>query len=60
MHNNIELSLKPNFMSSFLLKAVFPYIYAFSSIALKSLNLHDKCPNTFALYIYYRTRTNRP
>ena len=51
MHTNIELSLKPNFMSSFLLRAVFLYL-CISSIALKTLNLHDKSPNTFALYIF--------
>ena len=45
MHTNIELSLKLNFMGSF-------FKYAFSSIAPKTLNLHDKSPNTFALHIF--------
>ena len=39
MHNNTIVALKPNFMSSLLLCAVFP-LYAFSVINLKILNLH--------------------
>ena len=51
MHANIELSLKPYSMSSSCRELYF-FKYAFSSITLKILNIHNKSPNTFALYIF--------
>ena len=51
MPTNIKLSLKPNFMSSFFRELYFSK-YAFSSITIKTLNPHNKSPNTFALYIF--------
>ena len=49
MYINIELSLKPNFMSSFFYESS---IFLNISITLETLNLPKKSPNTFDLYIF--------
>ena len=51
MRTNIELSFKPNFMSSFCRELYF-IKFAFSSIILITLNLHNKSPSTFAFDIF--------
>ena len=49
MHTNTTKALKPNLMSSLLLCAVF--LYAYSSIILKILNLRNKDPK-ISLFIF--------
>ena len=47
------LTLNHHFYELFLIESCISLIkYAFSSITLKTLNLHDKSPNTFSLYIF--------
>ena len=47
MHTNTTtVALKPNFMSSLLLYAVFPKICIMSSITLKIKNLHNIDPKS--------------
>ena len=52
MHTYIELSLKPNF-ELFLGESCISFKMHFSSITLKTLNLHNKSSNTlFFLFIW--------
>ena len=51
MHTNTTVALKPNFMSSLLLCAVFLY-KCISTITLSIQNLHNKDPKRFAFHTF--------
>ena len=52
MHTNIESSQKKTILRALSCRELYFFKDAFSLITLKTLNLHNKSPNTFALYIF--------
>ena len=49
MHANIGVALKPNFIPG--CRVMYLFKYAFSSFTFRILNLHNKSPKIFTIYI---------